>query len=71
LAVSCALCIHGFRVQDHLLSIHGKQPEALRREMAKDIINIQNDFEGKTGQGNVIHPCSMSLPLSQGVAPLS
>ena len=42
--------------QDQLLPIEIKQSETPRPEMAKEIISFQKDFEGKAGQGYVIHP---------------
>ncbi len=56
--------------QDQLVPIEIKQSETLRPQMAREIINFQKDFEGKAGQGYVIHPGSMILPLVKGVMTL-
>ena len=56
--------------QDHLAPIEIKQSETPRPEMAKEIINFQKDFVGKAGQGYVIHPGLMTLPLAKGVITL-
>ena len=39
-------------------------------EMEKEIMTFQKDFEGKAGEGYVIHPGSMILPLGKGVVTL-
>jgi hypothetical protein len=57
--------------QDQLLPIEIKQSETLRPEMAKEILNFRKDFEGKAGQGYVIHPGSTTLPLGKGVVTIS
>jgi predicted AAA+ superfamily ATPase len=59
--------------QDQLVPIEIKQSETPRLEMAKEIVNFQKDFEGKAGQGYVLHPGSVTLPLGRGVVtmPLS
>ncbi|MDI6769428.1 MAG: ATP-binding protein [Anaerolineales bacterium] len=56
--------------QDNLIPLEIKQSETLRPEMAKEIVNFQKDFEGKAGQGYVIHPGHMTLPLGKGVMTL-
>jgi hypothetical protein len=56
--------------QDQLVPIEIKQSETPRPEMAKEIINFQKDFVGKAGQGYVIHPGSMTLPLAKDVITL-
>ena len=56
--------------QDQLLPIEIKQSETPRPEMAKEIINFRKDFEGKAGQGYIIHPGSTTLPLGKGVVTL-
>ncbi len=56
--------------QDQLVPIEIKQSETPRPEMAKEIINFQKDFVGKAGQGYVIHPGTMTLPLAKGVITL-
>lgn len=56
--------------QDQLLPMEIKLSETPRPEMAKEIINFQKDFHGKAGQGYVIHPGSMILPLGKGVVTL-
>ena len=56
--------------QGKLVPLEVKQSETLRPEMAKEIINFQKDFKGKAGQGYVIHPGNMILPLGKGVISL-
>jgi len=56
--------------QDKLIPIEIKQSETPRPEMAKEIIAFQRDFKGKAGQGYVIHPGKMILPLGKGVMTL-
>jgi predicted AAA+ superfamily ATPase len=56
--------------QGRLVPIEIKQSETPRPEMAKEIVNFQKDFQGKTGQGYIIHPGQMTLPLGQGVVTL-
>ncbi len=56
--------------QDLLVPIEIKQSLTPRPEMAKEIVNFQKDFAGKTSQGYVIHPGSLTLPLGKGVVTL-
>lgn len=56
--------------QDQLIPIEIKQSETPRPEMAKEIVNFQKDFKEKAGQGYVIHPGHMTLPLGKGVLTL-
>jgi predicted AAA+ superfamily ATPase len=56
--------------QDQLVPLEIKLSETPRPGMAKEIINFQKDFHGKAGQGYVIHPGSMILPLGKGVVTL-
>jgi len=56
--------------QDNLVPIEIKQSETPRPEMAREIANFQKDFEGKAGQGYVIHPGKMILPLGKGTISL-
>jgi uncharacterized protein len=56
--------------QDQLVPMEIKLSETPRPEMAKEIINFQKDFYGKAGQGFIIHPGSMILPLGKGVVTL-
>jgi len=56
--------------QDRLIPLEIKLSETPRPEMAKEIVNFQKDFEGKAGQGYVIHPGQMTLPLGKGVMTL-
>jgi uncharacterized protein len=56
--------------QDLLVPIEIKQSLTPRPEMAKEIVNFQKDFAGKAGQGYVIHPGSLTLPLGKGVVTL-
>ncbi len=56
--------------QDKLIPIEIKQSETPRPEMAREIVNFQRDFEDKAGQGYVIHPGKMTLPLGNGVITL-
>lgn len=56
--------------QDRLIPIEIKQSETPCPEMAKEIIAFQRDFKGKAGQGYVIHPGKMILPLGKGVMTL-
>jgi hypothetical protein len=56
--------------QDNLVPIEIKQSETPRPEMAREIANFQKDFEGKAGQGYVIHPGKMILPLGKGAISL-
>ena len=56
--------------QDKLIPLEIKQSETPRPEMAKEIINFQKDFGDKAGQGYVIHPGKMTLPLGKGVITL-
>jgi uncharacterized protein len=56
--------------QDRLIPIEIKQSETPRPEMAKEIVNFQRDFEGRAGQGYVIHPGLTTLPLDKGVMTL-
>lgn len=56
--------------QDNLIPIEIKHTETPRPEMAKGILNFQKDFAGKAGQGYVVHPGQISLPLGQGVVSL-
>jgi predicted AAA+ superfamily ATPase len=56
--------------QEELVPLEVKLSETPRPEMAKEIINFQKDFEGKAGQGYVIHPGKMVLPLGHGVISL-
>jgi hypothetical protein len=56
--------------QNQLMPIEIKLSETPRPEMAKEIVNFQNDFEGRAGQGYIIHPGSMTLPLRKGTVTL-
>ena len=56
--------------QDRLIPLEIKLSETPRPEMAKEIFNFQKDLEGKAGQGYVIHPGQMTLPLGKGVMTL-
>ncbi len=56
--------------QDRLIPIEIKQSETPRLEMAKEIFNFQKDFEGRAGQGYIINPGQMTLPLGKGVVTL-
>lgn len=56
--------------QDKLIPLEIKLSETPRPEMAKEIINFQKDFGNKAGQGYVIHPGKMTLPLGKGVITL-
>lgn len=56
--------------EGQLLPVEIKQSETPRPEMAKEILSFQGDFRGKAGQGFVIHPGSMTLPLGKGVVAL-
>ncbi len=56
--------------QDRLIPIEIKQSETPRPEIATAIVNFQKDFEGKAGQGYVIHPGLTTLPLAKGVMTL-
>jgi uncharacterized protein len=56
--------------QDLLVPIEIKQSLTPRPEIAKEIVNFQNDFAGKVSQGYVIHPGSLTLPLGKGVVTL-
>ncbi len=56
--------------QSRLIPLEIKLSETLRPEMAKEILSFQQDFEGKAGQGYVIHPGKMILPLGKGVLTL-
>ena len=57
-------------IQEKLIPIEIKQSETARPEMAKEIMTFQHDFEGKAGQGYLIHPGKMTLPLGKGVISL-
>ncbi len=56
--------------QDRLIPLEIKQSETPRPEMARGIISFQTDFGDKAGQGYVIHPGKMTLPLGKGVMTL-
>jgi predicted AAA+ superfamily ATPase len=56
--------------QDKLIPLEIKQSETPRPEMARGIVSFQNDFGDKAGQGYVIHPGKMTLPLGPGVVTL-
>jgi predicted AAA+ superfamily ATPase len=56
--------------QDLLLPMEIKLSETPRPEMAKEIVNFQKDIHGKAGQGYIIHPGSIILPLGKGVVTL-
>jgi len=56
--------------QDKLIPLEIKRSETPRPEIAKEIINFQRDFSDKAGQGYVIHPGKMTLPLGKGVITL-
>ena len=56
--------------QDRLIPLEIKLSETPRPEMSMEIINFQKDFEGKAGQGYIIHPGQMTLPLGNGVMTL-
>lgn len=53
--------------QDRLIPIEIKQSETARLEMAKEIASFRRDFENKVGQGYLVHPGKMTLPLGAGV----
>lgn len=53
-----------------LIPVEIKQSETPRPEMAKEIAAFQRIFEGRAGQGYVIHPGKMVLPLGAGVLAL-
>jgi predicted AAA+ superfamily ATPase len=57
-------------IQDRLIPLEIKQSETPRPEMSTEIVNFQKDFEGKAGQGYVIHPGQMTLPLGKSVLTL-
>jgi len=56
--------------QERLIPIEIKQSATPRPEMAGGIINFQRDFGDKAGQGYVIHPGKMILPLGSGALAL-
>jgi len=56
--------------QDGLIPLEIKLSETPRLEMARGIANFQKDFGDKAGQGYVIHPGKMILPLGKGIATL-
>jgi predicted AAA+ superfamily ATPase len=56
--------------QGQLIPIEVKQSETVRIEMGKEIITFQKDFKEKSGQGYVIHPGEMVLPLGNRVVSL-
>ena len=56
--------------QGGLIPLEAKKSETLRPEMAREIVNFQKDFGSKAGQGYVIHPGNVVLPLGNGVASL-
>lgn len=53
-----------------LIPVEIKQSETPRPEMAKKIAAFQRIFEGRAGQGYVIHPGKMVLLLGAGVLAL-
>lgn len=57
-------------IQESLIPIEIKQSETARAEMAKEIMAFQRDFEGKAGQGYLIQPGKVTLPLGKGVTSL-
>ena len=56
--------------QDRLIPIEIKQSATPRPEMAGGIIKFRRDFGDKAGQGYVIHPGKMILPLVSGALAL-
>jgi predicted AAA+ superfamily ATPase len=56
--------------QDRLIPLEIKLSETPRPEMSREIVNFQKDFDGKAGQGYIIHPGQMILPLGNGVMTL-
>ncbi len=56
--------------QDRLIPLEIKKSETPQPGMAKDIASFQKDFEGKAGQGYIVHPGQMTLPLGKGVVTL-
>jgi uncharacterized protein len=56
--------------QDRLIPLEINLSETPRPEMSREIVNIQKDFDGKAGQGYIINPGQMTLPLGNGVMTL-